>query len=264
MKKRIFIFSTVLLAFSLTAFGYMSWSDTPKDQAETTSSETVVFENVLLSGLIKKVDPDLVYKVDSRFIWNITKEDLLNATSIVDILPAKATQSIMSYHSVRIEIIDEASIMGDSHILTAAQLHLLQSVDYATDIYIRADYKIKNAYTGEFVHEYLPYYISIIPETEAEYEGGHDALAAYLRENSKDKTAIITRDKLKPGKVSFTVTKEGTIADATLTSTSGYPSVDEALVELISNMPEKWNPAANAKGEKVDQKLVFFFGLQGC
>jgi hypothetical protein len=33
---------------------------------------------------------------------------------------------------------------------------------------------------------------------------------------------------------------------------------------MITNMPGKWNPATNSKGEKVDQELVFFFGRQGC
>ena len=108
------------------------------------------------------------------------------------------------------------------------------------------------------------YYLTVIPEKEAAYASGHDALIAYLKENSKDKTAIIKEDKLQPGKVNFTITKNGTIANVKLTSTSGYTSVDKALIELITYMPEKWDPATNSKREKVDQELVFFFGLAGC
>jgi len=83
-------------------------------------------------------------------------------------------------------------------------------------------------------------------------------------ENSKEKTAIIKRDKLQPGRVSFTVTKDGAIKNVKLTSTSGYTSVDKTLVELITKMPKKWKPATNSKGDKVDQELVFFFGVAGC
>ena len=86
----------------------------------------------------------------------------------------------------------------------------------------------------------------------------------YLKVNSKDKTAIIKRDKLQPGKVRFTVTKEGSISNVKMISTSGYVSVDETLVELIKTIPGKWNPATNAEGEKVDQELIFLFGLEGC
>ncbi|MEL7004495.1 MAG: hypothetical protein AAFN93_17440 [Bacteroidota bacterium] len=60
------------------------------------------------------------------------------------------------------------------------------------------------------------------------------------------------------------VTKNGTLENVRLTATSGYPSVDELMVELIDSLPAKWNPAENSEGEKVDQELVFFFGLMGC
>ncbi|MEL7004496.1 MAG: hypothetical protein AAFN93_17445 [Bacteroidota bacterium] len=64
--------------------------------------------------------------------------------------------------------------------------------------------------------------------------------------------------------MSFTVTKNGTLENVRLTATSGYPSVDELMVELIDSLPAKRNPAENSEGEKVDQELVFFFGLMGC
>lgn len=55
-----------------------------------------------------------------------------------------------------------------------------------------------------------------------------------------------------------------TIAHVKLTETSGYTSVDKGLVELITTMTGKWDPATNSKGESVNQELVFFFGLEGC
>jgi hypothetical protein len=36
------------------------------------------------------------------------------------------------------------------------------------------------------------------------------------------------------------------------------------MIELISNSPGKWKPAENSVGEKVNQKLVFSFGMMGC
>ncbi len=242
MKKNILIFCAVLTTFSLMAFGYINWSNN------------------------KQVDLDLVYNVDSRFMTTITKEDLHKATSVLDIVPKKAEGWWeVSFQTVTVAVLqdgDEISVIGDDKVLNAAQIKLLQSTDYSTNFYIKARGKNKHPDTGK-IEDYV-YYLTVIPEKEAEYTSGHDALIAYLKENSKEKTAIIKEDKLQPGKVSFTITKEGTIANVKLTSTSGYPSVDEALVELITNMPEKWNPATNSKGEKVDQKLVFFFGSEGC
>lgn len=242
MKKSILIFCSVLTAFSFMAFGYMNWSHNAK------------------------ADLDLVYNVDSRFMATITKEDLHKATSVLDIVPKEAKGWWeVSFTTVKVAVLhddDEISVIGDQKELSAAQIKLLQSTDYSTNFYIKARSKTIHPETGK-IEDYV-YYLTVIPENEAEYINGHDALIEYLKVSSNDKTAIIKEDKLKPGKVSFTVTKTGTIENVKLNSTSGYPSVDETLIEVVSNMTEKWNPATNSKGEKVDQELVFFFGLQGC
>ena len=36
------------------------------------------------------------------------------------------------------------------------------------------------------------------------------------------------------------------------------------MIELIYKIPGTWQPAENAKGEKIDQELVLSFGLMGC
>jgi hypothetical protein len=58
--------------------------------------------------------------------------------------------------------------------------------------------------------------------------------------------------------------RKATLDHVKLTSSCGYETVDEALVEQIRTMPQRWTPATNLKGENVDQVLVFFFGMQGC
>ena len=121
-----------------------------------------------------------------------------------------------------------------------------------------------NLNTGKLVSNYLTYFITVVPEKEAEFVYGQDALLNYLKEKSKEKTLIIQKDQLRPGQFRFTVTKDGEVANVRLNSSSGYPSVDTTLMELISSLKGKWNPATNAKGEAVDQELIFFFGMEGC
>ena len=209
---------------------------------------------------------DLVYKVDSRFIARITKEKLNKAKSIIDILPKEGTEFMEIYENVVVTILgeaDEIKALGNDEILNDKQLNLLKSADYSTDFYITANCKRRNE-NGELYGYDLVYYMTIIPEQEAEFAGGKEALVKYLRGNSKVVTSIITKDKLKPGRFNFTVTKAGTVENVELSSTSGYSGVDEHLVELIENMPKKWQAATNEKGEKVNQELIFFFGLEGC
>lgn len=242
MKKSILIICTILTTFSLMAFGYINWNHN------------------------KNNDLDLAYIVDSRFMTTITKEDLHNATSVLDIVPKKATGWWkVDFQTITIAILqdgNEITEIGEEKTLNAAQIKLLKSTDYSTNIYIKA--RTKNIYSETGRIEDFVYYITIIPEKEAEYVSGHDALIKYLKENLKEKTAIIKEDKLQPGRVYFTITKEGGIVDVKLSSTCGYSSIDELIVALITNMPEKWQPAENSIGEKVDQEYVFFFGTAGC
>ena len=107
-------------------------------------------------------------------------------------------------------------------------------------------------------------YLAVVPEKQAEYEGGKDALMEYLEENSKEARASIQMDELQPFKLFFTVTKKGTIENVKLDGTSGYLSINNTMIELITKAPGKWKPAENSKGEKVDQELVVSFGLMGC
>lgn len=113
---------------------------------------------------------------------------------------------------------------------------------------------------------HFPPYLAVVPEKQAAYEGGRDALMEYLKENRKEAEAraSVEIDELPPFKLLFTVTKSGTIENVKLDGTSGYLLIDNTMIELITKAPGKWEPAENSKGEKVDQELVVTFGLTGC
>ena len=263
MNKSLLIVVTALTTMGLLNFGIKSWGK----QATSTCSQVIDLNRMCQSANVQEPDIDLVYKVEPRFRTTVTKDQLEQAQSIVDILPTEATQSIESYPYVQVTIWEEEenpSEVGDSHLLNAAQLELLRTADYSTNFYISSRVHRKNAYTGKTYEDTLIYYMTIVPEQEAEYASGYDALITYLKENSWEQTRIIRRAGLQPGKVSFSVTKEGTVENVQLNTTSGYPTVDESLLKIVGNMPGKWNPATNAKGEKVEQELIFFFGLEGC
>lgn len=264
MKKSIIILSTFLATISISVFGFVNWNSPVADHEETKANHPAMFDYGSLTTVLNV--PDLVYKVDSRFIWTISKDKLDKAISIVDILPEKATKGRSAFKNVTVSLLqedEEITQFGGSGLLTADQIKLLQATDYSSNIFIRADYKIDEVATRGTDY-YLTYYISVLPEQEAQYEAGEDALIDYLRDNSRAQASIIQKDQLKPGQVSFRISPTGTVEDIELTSTSGYPSVDDTLLELIGNMPHKWHPARNAQGEAVEQTLVFFFGLEGC
>lgn len=252
MKKSLLIFCTTLVAFSLMAFAYLNRSP------EASKCMEIVSNN-----------PDFIFKVEPRFLATITKEDLLNAKSVIDIYPKEATQWIDSYQEVGVAILHEdvnvlKSAEGLDDRLNPAQLELLHSIDFSTNIRITSNCAKRTENLGNLEPYDLVYYMTVTPKNYAEYEHGNDDLIKYLKDNSAVITANLNRNLLQPGKASFTVTPKGTIENVTLISTSGYFLVDNHMLDLLNSMPGKWKPATDSSGQKVEQELVFFFGIQGC
>ncbi len=286
MKKSILI-SGVALTVSLATFGYINWVDTDVRNGSTASCSGEEKDQPREEGLY--------LKVDTRFLQTITKENLYRATSILDILPAEATSSVVSYETVAVSVLDpENQIIeaGNNPVLNEAQLKLLRSADYSSDFYVAAGCWRKDAETGTLNKDTIIYYITVVPENQAVYScgeeellryldinsmgaicsvkkepmfpGGREALLAYLKAESLGKMPTLDKNRLQPGKIVFTISKVGTVKNTMLVSTSGYSEIDEVYTQLITDMPGKWESATDANGEKVEQKFILFFGMEGC
>ena len=209
MRKSILIFGVLLTSFSLMALGYMKWSGPVTSDTRASSSGIAALDNFLPGTLFRSANKNFLYNVDSRYMSNITKEELDKARSIIDIVPKGCNVKLVSYSGVQVSILGddtETSEMGENELLNRAQIKLLRSTDYSADFYVNANCKKRDSETGELTDHRLVYYISVIPENEAVYASGHDALINYLKENSRKEIRIAERDQLKPGKVSFIVT----------------------------------------------------------
>jgi len=268
MKKRSLITSTVLIVLSIAIFSFVGSNQSATEDVETPSTLLALDEPVLYTAN-ERAYPDFFYDVDSRYLTTITKEVLNKARSIHDFLPQERSKPIVSYKSVSVTIIEnntptDIRETGNSDVLTASQIKLLRSADYSTNLLIRSEYQKKNSITGKIEDSYSTPHITIVPEKQAVYVNGKDELIRYLKDNGRESTAIAQKGKLQPGKLYFTITKTGIISDVELLTTSGYPSIDNKMIELITKTPGKWVPAENSKGEKVAEKLVFSFGIIGC
>lgn len=265
MKKNILFLGVVLITLSLAAFSVINWNE-----SETSDSKEVAINEQATEKMEKRIFTDFIYGVGPRFS-PIKKTDIDKAKSIEAFLDKEQIKSIVSLKSVSvIYIIDDKQSdireTGYTEELTEAQLKLLQSADYSTNFLIRAEYQQRNKETGEIEDNYTTPHHTIVPEKQAEYEFGKDALMYYLKEFSKEAVAraMVDPDKLKPAKLFFTVTKNGTIENIHLDRSSNYPSIDKYMIKLINQVPGEWKPAVNSNGENVDQELVVSFGLMGC
>lgn len=267
MKKIIFIICSALICFSLTAFGFMNWGEETKaPKPAPLEKGSAFFVNDLVGSVINPIEDDFVYNIDTRFIATITKEKLHAANSIREILPEKTTEPNVHYQDVKVSIFKQEKIsqFGGNAMLSAAQLNFMQSIDYSQNIVVEANSEIPTGFNDQTQLNYISYHMTVVPEQEAEYMDGMDALIQYLKTESLAAKAGVEKNQLKPGRLWFTITKEGEVANVKLDSSSAYPALDEKMQELMENLPGKWEPAKNSAGEAVEQELVFFFGMQGC
>ncbi|NND95352.1 MAG: hypothetical protein HKN45_10835 [Flavobacteriales bacterium] len=270
MRVQTLVILSAITAISITAFSLIG-SDKPlkKSDIEYQSKTSAEFTKPFEVPLINIPEEEFLLAIESRFIQTVTKKELLDQSSIEPFLGEDELRSIVSYNSVEITVFKEnnekrPSAIGTSEKLNEKQLALIRSLDYSANIYIKADFHRKVEGSDELISGYSTPHITIIPETQAEYIQGIGSLTSYLRDNSYRQTRMTNKSELDPGKIYFTVSKNGIISDVRLSSSCGYPLVDNKLVDLIRKSPGLWNPAMNEDGEAVDQELVLFFGNMGC
>lgn len=269
MKKSILIVWAVITTFSLTAFCFINWNHENKLCLTLPSYGTTNQANTMIGTAIgNMIDINFDYAVGTRYA-PITKGEVDRATSVIDFLPADHVPQIVSFNEVSVFIMDHEKLSetletGNGATLTSAQLGLLKSCDYSTNFLIRAEYIQKNMVTGEFESSFCNPRRTIVPEKQAAYLPGNEALLDYLKENNKENINLLDNEKLQAAKLYFTVNKMGNISNIYLDKTSGYPMIDNYMMELIKNAPGQWEVAENALGEKVDQELVLSFGILGC
>lgn len=260
----LFIIGALSITMSVVALRSTNMELCKKVPAETTNQVAFKFNYDLLNLLKDHVGPEPFYRIDNRFVTAVNRQQLHTAYSLRDLLPTDVCTAIESFQGVTISLLDkgiELRETGFGEVLTPAQKQLVLRADYADNIRVEANYTDKNKADD---HLNLVYYISITPEQQATYSKGHVVLMNYLKKNSEDEVLRLHPDQLQPGKVLFTVTKVGTVANAHIEESCGFKTLDKTMLQLIMAAPEKWNPAQNALGEPIEQELVFFFGREGC
>lgn len=246
MKKIILILGIAGVTASVMAFNHLN---AEQDFNEIAESKPV----------------DFLYNVDSKFFATITKEKLMEATNVVDLVPSDADWEKFPIKSLLVASVGDDAVArtGAGHELTDAQIELLRSLNYSES------YRLKAHCVGPYgdvkQEEYdLAYWVTVVPEKEANYSDGMTLLLKYLKKQSQQDIKDVTADKLAGGQISFWISEAGKVEQVELNSSCGYKAVDKRMMELIKDLPGNWAPATNAHGETVPQELVFSYGQMGC
>ncbi|MDB9721165.1 hypothetical protein OAA67_04730 [Winogradskyella sp.] len=270
MKKNIIILSLLLAATALVIIGFTNTSKNKLTDTIASKTEVINPEVPMVTKVNKKTTQDLYYGIDTRFAA-IKKSDIEKSSTLYDFLNASEKEQIAIVNTVDIIVIknnQQSNIRayGTSDQLTDAQLKLIKSRTYFEHFIIRTEFKEKNKDTGQLESHFFGPHITVVPDKQATYINGKDALITYLKTNSAPQVDVITNNKVGAIKISFIITKDGKVFNVKHDAmTTGYKSIDEKLIQLIKNIPGEWTPAENTKGEKIEQELVFTFGPKdGC
>ena len=262
MKKQIFLSILFLTVLVLVVYSLKGRDEKPPIEPEIANGELTAVE---ISETVSPIGPDLpefVFDVGTRY-KSIKKSDLNRATSFEDFIGREHAERIINYSSLSvIELEDglktDKKISSTTGILTPSQRAYLQGLNYSEDVLIWATYTEKWPDKGLVEDSYWTPHLTVVPEKQARYDSGKEALLDYLKVGSATFIANTLDGNIEPGRVHFTVSKEGTLTKIELKSTSGNEEIDQKIMELLSNAPGNWIPAENEEGENIDQELVIF------
>lgn len=209
---------------------------------------------------------NLWYDIHGAYTHSVTKEKLKVTKSLSELNPGYPANWLADFISTEISSTCNGKPMkavSTSSNLTIEQKNILNTADIGADIILNVKYKSQNSATGKIETRIMNFVVTVIPEVEAEYRGGHLEMKKYLKDNVIDKNYdLVSKESLK-GKVRFIIDEEGRIENVKITESTGDAKADKSLLDAIIQMP-KWKPAENSKGVKVKQEFEFGVGNSGC
>jgi len=208
------------------------------------------------------VENDFRYEINRNHPYlSITKDQLQNAVTLIDLNYRYKESWVKSYQSVEILTSHNGKIistLSKNDTLTQEQKDNMQLADSGKDIAVNIHYLPENNLKDNIIRE-ENFKFHVSPESEAIYPEGNEVLQSYLKENVIDKIPDQTFTGYKLAAVKFTVTEEGQIINPKVFWTSENENLDALMLQTISNMP-CWQPAEYANGTKVAQEFVFTVG----
>ena len=187
MKKQTLIALAVVLTLSLVGFGLINRNAAEERLLAKTEKNVIQETDQNLVPEVFKTIPDFIHGIGPRFS-GIKKSEIDKITSIDAFLEDELIQHMSNIKSTSITLVlDEKlstiSAHGSSATFTKAQLDLLQSSNYSTNFAMRVDFNERDPESGHIFDSYRSPHHTIVPEQQAYYSDGEDALKLFLNEN---------------------------------------------------------------------------------
>lgn len=219
---------------------------------------------LLLALYVSTHAQDINFEIKNTFSRPVNNEMLNKAKSLMDINPGYPSSWISDYVSTEILVSSNGKTiraLGVNDMLSYEQMDNITSADPGTDINVEVKYKSFNSINNKIEINEMKFAVSLVPQFEAEYPGGKTQLKSYIKENAilKLKDTKI----LKQALIKFVVNENGEISQVKIAQSSEDKTVDQLLLNTISNMP-LWKPAIDKNGKKLKQEFLLTVGNAGC
>lgn len=211
-----------------------------------------------------------------RYTQTITCEKLLQVKNLGDLIegyPLDYYRTIIDYISVDITARvngNENHSEGNSDILTKKQLDLINQSNLGCIIDVKIKFQYKDSSNdllgGGTKIKNMHLQTSLLPDKEAEFPGGKEAITNYFIVNYLKQICDSSTCKIIPYcSVNFTINESGEIENIHLIRSSNNNLLDNKIINVIQNMPS-WKPAENNNGQKVKEQFTISlpFRKGGC
>ncbi len=202
------------------------------------------------------------FSVQGTYRQGVAKDLLQTSKTLKDINSGYPSSWISGYSSVEIKATYinglSKSALGKDDLLTQDQIALIKSADYGTDLAFMVKYQEEADEPKEVNFTY-----TVIPEQEADYLGGQEALRAYIKDHAITKipTDLYKNEELTV--ISFKIGLTGSVEEAHIIHASPHTDIDNLLLNVVKNMPD-WKAAKNAEGESIIQEFVLNVGFMAA
>lgn len=226
----------------------------------------LVFGLLLSTTFLSGIAQELAYEVRGKYLKTVTKDVLEHSNLLSDIIAGYPVNWVKEYVSV--DVLTEKDgkteiAKGENQVLNTEQKSILNKADLESEVHINVRYISINSVTERKENNEMVVKMTVVPDIQAEFEGGYENLKKYLKDNLIDRIIENTPPEFQKGKVVFIIDPNGKLVDAEILESSGDTNMDNFLLEVFRNMPN-WKPAQNATGEKVKQRFEFSMGIGGC
>jgi hypothetical protein len=209
---------------------------------------------------------DTQFELRNIFKIPVNSNQLKQAKTLADLNPGFAKSWISSFVSVTLSANCDGvptNTIGLNDILTNEQLNMLKRADIGSNIDVIVLYKKIYTQTYDELTRSMNFTLSLIPEQQAEFDGGKQVMNQYFNQTVMEKIATLNIKELPTRLVKFTIDETGEVKNAKISQLVAEPVIDQIIMEALNNMP-KWKPAQSVKGKAIKQNFELVVFNRGC